>query len=129
MENFIILIIFAILATVLLIIGINWKKRIRAGCTTKVMGQIIEANRMRTNGTNRKYVYLYTIRYHYNGVEYRLQVRNQRRQDESKEQELFINPDNPQKVYRKENLLIPNFLIIWSIMVFLVALSILPGLF
>lgn len=123
METIIICSVFGVLALVFFIIGFFWRKSNMNGCTLEVEGRIVEVKRVRRN--NRQRFYQVILGYEVNGQTYQSKaLTNLGRRTPGAVQQIFVNPQNPVKQYRKKDLIIPSFLMFWGVFVFVLLLGI-----
>lgn len=123
MEDIIICSVFGVLAIVLFFVGFVWRRIITTGCTMPVEGQIVEVKRTRSQSG--KHLYHLTLGYEVNGQMYRSKaLTNMGRRNPQEVQQLFVDPDNPVRQYRKKDLLMPDFLMLWGGCVFVILLGI-----
>lgn len=123
MEDIIICSVFGVIALVLFSVGFVWRRILISGCTMQVEGKIVEVRR--TRGKNGKHLYHLTLGYEVNGQMYQSKaLTNLGRRNPQEVQQLFVDPHNPVRQYRKKDLLIPDFLMLWAVCVFVILLGI-----
>lgn len=119
--------IFLIVAIVLIAVSCIWSKSIRGNCTLEIEAVVEDYGVHYSYHSHRnKRTAIYGYDYH--GVHYTASARSGLGTLRiGEKQKIFIDPENPQKCYRKADLLAAKFLMLWGICVVLMLLCITLG--
>lgn len=108
--DLIMVLLFLFISVTLFVVSCIVQHNIKKGCSVKIDAVIEDHSQHYSYSSNHGY-HMNVYGYNYNGVHYTASAKS--RWGESKtgsQQVIFIDPNNPQHYYRKEDLLIPRIL-------------------
>lgn len=108
--DLIMVLLFLFISVALFVVSCIVKHNIKKGCSVQIEAVIEDHSKHYSYRSNHRY-HMNVYGYNYNGIHYTASAKS--RWGESKigsQQVIFIDPNNPQHYYRKEDLLIPRIL-------------------